>query len=100
MLPPLAVELIEYPSNSLFFSVVSLWEIAVKRGMGRELEVDPRTLGRNLLANAYFEIAIESEHAFHIGVLPQRHRNPFDRMLISQAITETMTLVTSDAKIT
>jgi PIN domain nuclease of toxin-antitoxin system len=100
MLPPLAVELIEDSSNLLFFSVVSLWEIAIKRGLGRESMVDPRTLRRNLLANGYLEVVIEGEHALHVGILPQIHRDPFDRMLISQAITENMTLVTSDAKIT
>jgi PIN domain nuclease of toxin-antitoxin system len=61
--------------------------------------VDPRTLRRNLLTNGYQEMAIESEHAFQVSVLPQIHRDPFDRMLISQAMVENMILITSDAKV-
>ncbi len=99
MLSPLAIELIENPSNSLYFSVVNLWEIAIKRGLGRDSLIEPRTLRRNLIKNGYQELTVESEHAFQLSVLPHFHRDPFDRMLISQATVENMTLITSDSTV-
>ena len=92
-----AIELIEAPDNDLWFSVASLWELVIKRGLGRkDFRVDPRLLRRGLLENGYSELPIASEHAIAVEALPMIHRDPFDRMLIAQAMHEGLTLLTSD----
>ena len=85
------------PDNELLFSAASLWEIAIKRGLGRDdFEVDPRLLRRGLLDNGYAEVMVRSEHAVAIDSLPPIHRDPFDRLLVAQATFEGVTLLTSD----
>ena len=92
--------LIDDPANTPIFSVASLWEIAIKRGLGRpDFEVDPRRLRRGLLDNGYEELAITSAHVMAVDALPPIHRDPFDRLLISQAITEGLLLLTADARL-
>ncbi|GFN45545.1 type II toxin-antitoxin system VapC family toxin [Candidatus Regiella insecticola] len=93
-----ARRLIDSPKNELFFSVASLWEIAIKQGLGRDdFRVDARLLRRGLLDNGYSELLISSEHAVAINNLPLIHKDPFDRMLVSQAMVEGIILLTSDA---
>lgn len=90
--------LIESPENELLFSAASLWEIAIKHGLGRaDFTVDARLLRRGLLDNGYSELPIGSEHAVAIGSLPPLHKDPFDRMLVAQATVEGVLLLTSDA---
>ncbi|MEL7941249.1 type II toxin-antitoxin system VapC family toxin [Pseudomonas delhiensis] len=90
--------LIEAPENELFFSPASLWEIAIKRGLGRnDFQVDPRLLRRGLLDNGYGELPIGSGHAVETDSLPPIHKDPFDRILVAQARVEGITLLTSDA---
>ena len=99
-LPGVARELIEDPENALIFSVASLWEIAIKRGLGRDdFKVDPRLLRRGLLDNGYDELPITSEHVVSVESLPPLHRDPFDRLLIAQATAAGITLLTADARI-
>jgi len=96
-LPLSALAEIEDPSNELLFSPASLWEVAIKRGLGRDgFTVDPRLLRRGLLDNGYQELPITSEHAVAIDVLPAIHKDPFDRILVAQAIVEGVTLLTVD----
>ena len=90
--------LIDAPENELFFSAASLWEIAIKRGLGRDdFQVDTRLLRRGLLDNGYSELPIGSEHAVAIEGLPSIHKDPFDRMLVAQSVVEGITLLTADA---
>ncbi|HEY5299238.1 MAG TPA: type II toxin-antitoxin system VapC family toxin [Acetobacteraceae bacterium] len=85
------------PANELLFSAASLWEVAIKRGLGRaDFRVDPRALRRGLLDNGYAELAITGEHAVGIDTLPPIHKDPFDRLLVAQAITEGVALLTAD----
>lgn len=92
-----ARELIADADNDLFFSAASLWEIAIKSGLGREdFTVDARLLRRGLLDNGYSELPVASEHAVAIDGLPPIHRDPFDRLLIAQAMVEGITLLTAD----
>ena len=85
------------PANTLYFSAVSLWEIVIKRGLGRsDFIVDPHRLRRLLLANGYNELAVNSEHVLQVDRLPLLHKDPFDRLLIAQAQTEALLLVTVD----
>lgn len=90
--------LLEAPANELFFSAASLWEVAIKRSLGREdFQVDARLLRRGLLDNGYSELVIGSEHVVAIDTLPPLHKDPFDRLLIVQAMVEGITLLTADA---
>ncbi len=83
--------------NELFFSVASLWEVVIKSNLGREdFQVDPRLLRRGLLDNGYTELPIYSEHVVMISSLSPIHKDPFDRLLIAQAMAEGITLLTSD----
>ena len=95
-----ARKLLQDSDNELLFSAASLWEIAIKRGLGREdFRVEPRLLRRGLLDNGYTELAISSQHAVSIDTLPPIHKDPFDRLLLAQALTEVITLVTSDEQL-
>jgi PIN domain nuclease of toxin-antitoxin system len=96
--PTSARALMANPENELFFSVASIWEIAIKRGLNRpDFQVDARMLRRGLIDNGYCELPIRSEHAVAIDALPPIHKDPFDRLLIAQAIVEEITLLTDDA---
>ena len=93
-----ARNLIENPTNQLLFSAASLWEISIKNGLGRgDFTVNPRLLRRGLLDNGYLELAITSEHTVSLDNLPSIHKDPFDRLLIVQAMVEGITLLTADA---
>lgn len=99
-LSAVARELLSDPSNDLIFSAVSLWEIAIKHTLGREdFRVEPRLLRRGLLYNGYAELPVTSQHTVNIDSLPPLHKDPFDRLLLSQAMTEGITLVTGDAQL-
>lgn len=98
--PPGARAPMADPENELFFSVASLWEIAIKLGLGRaDFQIDARVLRRGLIDNGYSELPILSEHAVAIDALPPIHKDPFDRMLITQATVEGITLLTDDATV-
>ena len=89
--------LIAKDEHELFFSAGSLWEIVIKRNLGRDdFKVNARILRRGLLDNGYSELPIASEHVVAIDGLPQHHKDPFDRVLVAQAIVEGITLLTSD----
>ena len=90
--------LIDNPDNELLFSAASLWEVAIKRGLGREdFKVDARLLRRGLLDNEYRELPIISDHVVATESLPLIHRDPFDRILVAQATVEGITLLTIDS---
>ena len=89
--------LIDNPENQLLFSAASLWEVAIKRGLGRDdFKVDTRLLRRGLLDNGYSELPIVSDHVVAIDSLPLIHKDPFDRILVAQATVEGVTLLTID----
>ena len=92
-----ARRLINDADNEPLFSVASLWEIAIKRGLGRrDFQVDARLLRRGLLDNGYSELPIMSEHVAAVEDLPAIHKDPFDRLLVAQATVEGITLLTLD----
>ncbi|WP_328799517.1 type II toxin-antitoxin system VapC family toxin [Sandaracinobacteroides hominis] len=95
-----ARERIGAPESILHFSAASLWEIAIKSSLGREdFAVDPSILRRALLDNGYTELPITSAHAAGVTSLPPIHRDPFDRLLVAQAMIEGMLLLTADATV-
>lgn len=92
-----ARKLLGDPANELYFSAASIWELTIKAGLGRaDFTVDPRVLRRGLLDNGYVELPVTSLHAVGVAGLPLLHKDPVDRMLVSQAIAEGVTLLTSD----
>lgn len=96
-LPSVARTFLENPDSELAFSAASLWEVAIKNGLGREdFRVDPRLLRRGLRENGYTELAVSGVHAVAADLLPPVNSDPFDRMLVAQAQIEGLTLLTLD----
>lgn len=99
-LPAAARRLISDVRNHLFFSAASLWEITIKKSLGREdFRVDPRILYRGLVANGYSELPVRSEHTFTVESLEPLHKDPVDRLLLAQAVVEGLTLLTADEQL-
>ena len=96
-LPVTVRQLIESEDTDPCFSAASLWEIAVKSGLGRtDFEAQPLDIRRGLIANGWTEIPVTGDHAAATVDLPQLHKDPFDRLLIAQARVEGLPLLTSD----
>jgi PIN domain nuclease of toxin-antitoxin system len=97
-LPGKAESLVVDANNTLYFSSASIWEIGIKKSLGRsDFRVDPEVLRRGLLDNQYNELCITSLHALAVNDLPMLHKDPFDRMLLAQAKSEGISLLTSDS---
>jgi PIN domain nuclease of toxin-antitoxin system len=93
-----ALTLIRDATNTLHFSAASIWEVAIKKAQGRlDFQTDPHALRKALLANGYVELPITSEHAAGVVTLPPIHKDPFDRLMVAQAISEGITLLSADA---
>jgi len=89
-------EMLDDDANQLYFSVATVWEIAIKAARHKSFQVDPSFLRATLLNNGYRERKIESEHAITAAQLPPIHKDPFDRLLIAQAIVERALFMTGD----
>lgn len=99
-LPQEVADIHEDPENDLYFSVISIWETAIKQALGRkDFQADAGLLRADLLNEGYKEILVDSRHALEVRNLPQFHRDPFDRMLIAQSRVEGLVLLTSDEEI-
>ena len=97
LLPALAREIIENEVDGLAFSVASIWEITIKASLRRtDFVVNPARLRSQLLASHYTELPVLGQHALAVADIPRVHGDPFDRMLLAQAIEEGVTLVTTD----
>lgn len=93
-----AREMLSDTKNELYFSAASLWEIAIKNSLQRpDFNVDAQLLRRGLHDNGYEELAIRGAHAVAVSSLPMLHKDPFDRILVAQAVIEDITLVTADS---
>jgi len=82
-------------ADEVFVSAASMWEAAIKRGIGK-LSVSTAGLVEGISGSGFAELPISALHASHAAALPHHHRDPFDRLLISQAILEPLHLLTSD----
>jgi PIN domain nuclease of toxin-antitoxin system len=84
--------------NSFFLSAASAWEIVIKYGTGRLRLPDPpgRFLRRCVHLFALQTVAVTFDHALQVATLPDHHRDPFDRVLIAQAQSENLTILTND----
>ncbi len=97
---PSARALFSHPDHEFLFSAASLWEISLKRArFGSGFGFEPREIRRHLLENGYEELQVNCEHAVSIDMLPPIHKDPFDRLLIAQAMIEGITLLTADVTI-
>lgn len=89
--------LLESPDHEIFFSAANIWEIAIKRALERpDFDVEPDAVYRAALDTGFRELAVSSVHAGAVRHLPAHHRDPFDRLLIAQAQSEPMRLITAD----
>lgn len=92
--------MIEDLGTEMAFSPASIWEVVVKRALGRpDFRIDPRLLRRGLVENGYIEVAVTSDHALAIDMLPPLHKDPFDRLLVAQALAEGLPFVAADAQL-
>jgi PIN domain nuclease of toxin-antitoxin system len=98
-LSPRAAALIADGGNQVLVSAASAWEIVVKSGLGRVEVPTPvdRFFVAQLEANAFVPLPIQMRHALGLEALPDVHRDPFDRILVAQAVAEDLTLVSGDA---
>ena len=101
-LSPRALELFRAPDNEVFLSAGSAWEIAIKHALGRlPLPDAPERFVPDMReAHGIAPLPIDEEAALHISRLPDLHRDPFDRLLVSQAIVHGLTILTPDPLIT
>jgi PIN domain nuclease of toxin-antitoxin system len=96
-----AREAIADPGNDVSFSVASAWELAIKTAIGR-FEADGGLrpfLDEHIQRNAFRVLPVKLEHAVSVASLPAHHRDPFDRLLVAQAATEGLILVTRDPQL-
>lgn len=93
-----ARELIQSPKATIWVSAASLWEIAIKHALGRgDMPVSSQDAVRYFRESGYRLLAVEAEHAVAVEDLAAHHQDPFDRILVAQAIVEPMRLLTHDA---
>ena len=99
-LPEGVREIVLNPESELQFSVASLWEVAIKQAQRRgDFDFDPKALRDGLLGAGYVELPVLGEHAVATTRLPPIHKDPFDRLLIAQAMVEQAELLTVDAQL-
>jgi PIN domain nuclease of toxin-antitoxin system len=93
-----ALNLLADDSSDLYFSAASSWEITIKTAMGKLILPEPPSefVTRAMRLMALESLDITHNHAFALQELPNHHRDPFDRMLIAQAQTEQLVLLTTD----
>lgn len=84
--------------SDVFYSIASLWEIAIKRSLGR-LAFDPETVVEHADRGGFLRLGIEPRHLEQVARLPWHHRDPFDRLLVAQSIAEPLTLITVDRQL-
>ncbi len=82
-------------ADEVLVSSASVWEAAIKSGLGK-LHVDMDALVESINGSGFVELPVTARHAAGVGRLPSIHRDPFDRLLIAQAITEPLRFLTAD----
>lgn len=90
---------LEDPANQILFSTASIWEIAIKAGLRKaDFTAQPDIVAREALARGFGELTIGWRAAARVADLPPLHRDPFDRILVAQAVAEPIHLITADRK--
>ncbi len=85
-------------AEGIFISSASLWEVAIKVRLGK-MDADPSELFNQIAANGFDELPVFSRHALLVAALPMHHSDPFDRLLVAQAISEPLHLLTADPQL-
>ncbi len=85
-------------AQEVYVSSASIWESAIKAGIGK-LDIDVDLLAAEINNSGFIELPVTARHAAKVTHLPNIHRDPFDRMLVAQAISEPLTLLTADEKL-
>jgi len=88
---------IEDPDNEVMFSAASIWEVAIKTGLGRaDFAFDPHEVARAAVEAGFAELPVRADAAARVAALPPHHRDPFDRLLVAQAMAGPLRLLTAD----
>ncbi|HUF20213.1 MAG TPA: type II toxin-antitoxin system VapC family toxin [Burkholderiales bacterium] len=95
-LPKRARVLLADPSNQIYFSAASIWEVSIKAALGK-IVADPNEMLVALRSGGFEELPVWGRHASAVMLLPDHHRDPFDRMLIAQSMVEALVLLTDDS---
>lgn len=96
-LPPKARDLIASPKTTVWVSAANVWEIAIKHSLGRgDMPVSGQDAMRYFRDSGYRFLSVDAEHAVAVEELPPHHQDPFDRILVAQALVEPMRLMTHD----
>lgn len=99
-LTPEVLDAIEDPRNEVLFSAASIWEIAIKAAQGRpDFTNDPALIAGEARTVGFDELAVHARHTFALKSMPLHHRDPFDRLLLAQALTEPAWLYTADKQL-
>jgi PIN domain nuclease of toxin-antitoxin system len=96
-LKPAARSLLQ-SSSAVYVSSASIWEVAIKAALGK-IDVEPAVLVDEIEQGGFLELPVTARHAAGVGSLPQLHGDPFDRILIAQALAEPLALLTSDRQL-
>jgi PIN domain nuclease of toxin-antitoxin system len=92
--------LVEDPMHEILFSAASVWEMSIKAALGRaDFQVSPARIVADALASGFIELPVRSEAARKVVTLPHHHRDPIDRLLVAQAMTEPAVLYTADSRL-
>ncbi len=94
-LKPAARRLIE-AAEQVYVSAASIWEVAIKAKLGK-IEADPQALTDAIAASGFLELGVRAAHAAGVARLAPHHTDPFDRLLVAQALAEPLKLLTADA---
>ena len=99
-LGPEARAILEDPDNTIHFSAISILEVAIKQQLGKpDFDAEASVLRHHLLQFGFLELAVDGAHAAQVAALPLLHRDPFDRLLVAQAMVEGIVLLTVDEEI-
>jgi PIN domain nuclease of toxin-antitoxin system len=94
-LPPATAELIRNPATDVYFSAVSIWEVAIKSALGK-MRADANVMLKYLVDEGFKELPVMARHTVATVTLPMHHRDPFDRLLVAQSRLESLRLLTND----
>ena len=96
-LSPAARDMLQ-AADAVYISAASLWEIAIQAGLGK-IQIEVSELARQLHLAGFQELPVTWQHTLKVGSLPNHHKDPFDRILIAQAISEPLRFLTADAQL-
>ncbi len=83
-------------ADAVHVSAASIWEIAIKVRLGK-IDGDPQQMADAIVPSGFLELPVSTLHAARVAQLPHHHHDPFDRLLVAQALTEPLVLLTADS---